>query len=172
MSCRTFVLWGVMPCSVVEVYWCFRGKYCLCLQGWRVSQANKCTVLSCLVCSPILKMELFVYHFRNQVMSSSVVDVHRYVIIRKLLDSFFSILMVFIQLWKIQGSWLMLLSPDGSWYMWLMYMHYLYSIQTLFFKERMNISDYLYKLRITYSMSLRHTDTNFHTTWMPVYQDW
>jgi hypothetical protein len=35
-SC-TKCLWDVMPCSPVEVYWCFRGKYCLHLQGWRAS---------------------------------------------------------------------------------------------------------------------------------------
>jgi hypothetical protein len=27
------VLWDVAPCSLVEVYWCFKGAYCLHHQG-------------------------------------------------------------------------------------------------------------------------------------------
>jgi hypothetical protein len=35
------LFWDVMLCSLVEVNWCFKGKYCLHLQGKTVSQTNR-----------------------------------------------------------------------------------------------------------------------------------
>jgi hypothetical protein len=40
------IFWCVTLCSLVEVYWHFRGMYCLHLQGVRVSKGRKCHAAS------------------------------------------------------------------------------------------------------------------------------
>jgi hypothetical protein len=40
VTVKIIVLWDVMACSVLEVYQCFGGTYCLHLQGQRLSQAS------------------------------------------------------------------------------------------------------------------------------------
>lgn len=39
--CKSAVLWEVMPCSLVEVFQCFTGTYCLCHQGRWISFSHK-----------------------------------------------------------------------------------------------------------------------------------
>jgi hypothetical protein len=37
---KTTISWDVMQCTLIEVHWCFRGTYCLYLQGFGVNQAS------------------------------------------------------------------------------------------------------------------------------------
>jgi hypothetical protein len=34
VTMKNIIFWDVTLCSLIEVYWCFRGMYCLHLQGW------------------------------------------------------------------------------------------------------------------------------------------
>jgi hypothetical protein len=41
VTMKSTTFWDVTLCSTVQVNWCFRGTYCLHLQGQRVSQARR-----------------------------------------------------------------------------------------------------------------------------------
>jgi hypothetical protein len=51
LSCKTIkqfeetIFEVVMPCSLVEFYWHFRGIYCFHFQGWRVTQWSRLSLV-------------------------------------------------------------------------------------------------------------------------------
>lgn len=65
---RSFIFWGITPCSLLEFNRCFEGTWRLDIQGRQISKARKqheavntllvayLTLLSCLAYSPNLKM--------------------------------------------------------------------------------------------------------------------
>jgi hypothetical protein len=57
VTMNSTVFWELTPSSLVDVYWCFGGTYCLYLQGRRVRQANSTILAACLAYSSTLKME-------------------------------------------------------------------------------------------------------------------
>jgi hypothetical protein len=55
---KSSILWNVMPYNLVEVYWCFRGTYCLHFRGQRVCQpASSLHAAQLLAYCLTLKME-------------------------------------------------------------------------------------------------------------------
>jgi hypothetical protein len=63
VTVKSTIFWDVAPYHLLEVYPCFRGIYCLHLQGQRVRQAACFLLITCLAYSLALKMEA-VHPFR------------------------------------------------------------------------------------------------------------
>jgi hypothetical protein len=82
----------------------------------------------------------------NRQVTSLVSDVVEYVTTEKLLESIFNVLPVLIRQREIQTLGLY----------WLITFYF----EAFFLKERMNISDSLYKLRISHRMSFSHYKQN------------